>query len=105
MGDGSHVTPAHLSVPDRANCVLSTDCSAASTFTVHVPARLIDGNVEDVLATETATNRGSTDTLKNDWQVIPTGFPSTRAVSTVTPEQKCPSTDRNCASAPVLATP
>jgi hypothetical protein len=48
------------------------------------------GYVVDAREGANATSGGSSDRLRNAWQVIPTGLPSTSAAMIVTPEQKRP---------------
>src|SRR5690606_34287033 len=49
----------------------------------------------EVFAGRNVTSGGLSETLENDWQVIPTGSPLEIAVTTVTPLQYRPSTSRN----------
>ena len=64
-------------------------------MTQNLPERWISGHAREVLAGMNSTSGGSSETLENDWQVIPTGSPSLIAVTTVTPEANRPSTSRN----------
>ena len=53
------------------------------------------GQAREVLAGMNSTSGGLSETLENDWQVIPTGAPPLIAVTTVTPDANRPSTSRN----------
>ena len=53
------------------------------------------GYVDEFTITLNATSAGSSDTLKNDWQVKPTGRPWTMLLTIVMPEAKRPTVLRN----------
>ena len=59
------------------------------------PACRIIGHAREVFAGQNITSGGSSETLENDWQVIPTGSSPDIEVTTVTPVAKMPSTSRN----------
>src|SRR5690606_28955117 len=94
-GAGDHSTPAYLSVPREANWLEIAAWSAARKLTQNRPARWIIGHAREVFAGRNVTSGGLSETLENDWQVIPTGSPLEIAVTTVTPLQYRPSTSRN----------
>src|SRR3954454_21774232 len=52
------------------------------------------GQVRDRRPGANTTSGGSSDRELNDWQVNPMGPSSVSAVTTVTPDAKCPSTSR-----------
>src|SRR3954462_3379757 len=91
---GDQDTPANLSTPERAKFCETASCPSASTFTQNRPIARSAGQVCDVRAGANATKGGSRDSELNDWQVKPAGPSAVRAVTTVTPEAKCPSTSR-----------
>ena len=95
MAEGRQETPANLSVPLAAKPLERSSWSWESRFTQKNPARCICGHARDVLAGQNSTSGGSSDTLVNDWQVIPTGRSPDIEVTTVTPVQNRPSTSRN----------
>src|SRR5262245_18990636 len=99
----SQLMPAHLSVPRRDMAALTVCWSALSTLTTQLPACRIAGKDVEVLATENATIGGSTDRLKNDWQVSPTGRPSAVELMTVMPEANRPRTAVKDAGTAVVA--
>ncbi|CAO0833398.1 putative protein OS=Streptomyces microflavus OX=1919 GN=Smic_47170 PE=4 SV=1 [Streptomyces microflavus] len=66
-------------------------------FTQKDPARAMRGQVVDVRATMKATSGGSSESEAKDWQANPVGPSASRAVTTVTPLAKLPSTRRNSA--------
>ena len=98
-GAGVRPTPANVSAPVA---LLTTKARQAPTWwaarmlTQKAPARAIRGREAELRATLKPTSGGSGDSEENDWQAEPTGVPSS-----VTPVQKCPSTER---SRPPLAT-
>jgi hypothetical protein len=57
-------------------------------FTQKAPAWAIRGQLVDDFPGASATIGGSSDNEANDWQVKPTGIPSSTAVTTVTPVAK-----------------
>ena len=59
------------------------------------PLSRIEGNDVEFFPTQNATSGGSRDTLKNDWQVRPTGAPLCHDEMTVMPEQKWAKVSRN----------
>src|SRR3954451_3347095 len=65
-----------------------------STLTQKVPADAIRSHRSDVVMGKNPTSGGSRETEVNDPTVKPTGWPSTIAVTTVTPVGKWPSTRR-----------
>ncbi len=82
---GCHLTPANLSAPRLAIGLESSAWSAARKLTQNLPERWISGQAREVLAGMNSTSGGSSETLENDWQVMPTGSPPLIAVTTVTP--------------------
>ena len=67
-------------------------------FTQKAPAWAMRGQLVELLAGARITMGGSSDRAAKDWQVKPTGTPSSMAVTMVMPVAKCPSTSRNRAS-------
>src|SRR5690348_8300671 len=88
-------TPANFSSPLVAIPFDRSAWSDARMFTQKYPARRISGEARDVFAGLNMINGGSSETEENDWQVMPTGWPSETDVTTVTPLQDRPSTSRN----------
>jgi hypothetical protein len=88
-----------LSLPDRANAVLTCSWPSARTFTQKCPRSRIRGHVVEVRAGEKDTSGGSRDSELNDWQVNPAGPSSVMVVITTMPEAKWPSTVRRCEGA------
>ena len=70
---GVHFTSSNLSAPRLAIVLESSAWSAARKFTQNLPERWISGQAREVLAGTNSTSGGSSETLENDWQVIPTG--------------------------------
>ena len=71
--EGLHETPANLSVPRLAIVFDSSAWSSARKLTQNLPARCISGQAREVRAGTKSTRGGSSETLENDWQVMPTG--------------------------------
>ena len=84
-----------MSTPRLAIGLESSAWSAARKLTQNLPERWIAGQAREVLAGTNSTSGGSSETLENDWQVMPTGSPPLIEVTTVTPEANRPSTSRN----------
>ncbi len=98
-GASPYATPANLSAPLTANPRHSAPWSAPRTFTQNAPARAMRGQVVDVRATMKVTSGGFSESEAKDWQAKPVGPSVSRAVTTVTPLAKWPSTRRNSAGA------
>src|SRR5689334_20798303 len=71
--EGCHFTSANLSTPRLAIVLETSAWSTPRKLTQNVPDRWISGQAREVLAGTKSTSGGSSDTLENDWQVIPTG--------------------------------
>src|ERR1700722_1964091 len=72
-------------------------------FTQKEPAARMRGQLVDERAGARTTMGGSRESAAKDWQEKPTGWPSSSAVTIVTPVAKWPSTSRNRAwSRPVV---
>src|SRR5205823_5187839 len=94
VGDSRQSTSANLSMPGVANWRQSSSWSAASTLAQKWPARLIRGQLDDVLLGANATSGGSSDNDENDWHVNPTGSSPSTAVMMAIPVAKWPRTVR-----------
>src|SRR5699024_1918370 len=92
---GVQSTPANLSPPETAKPRHSSSWSWASTLISSRPASRIFGQLEEVLAGQNDTSGGSSDSEVTDWQAKPCGSAPSKAVITVTPVQKWPSTCRS----------
>jgi hypothetical protein len=92
-----------LSTPRLAILLERSAWSWRRKFTLNLPARWISGQAREVFAGMNSTSGGSSETLENDWQVMPTGAPLLRAVTTVTPDANLPSTSRNRRAASTAA--
>src|SRR5271165_4539278 len=84
-GPGCQATPSNLSPPDTAKFRHRASWWLDRTLTQKAPARAMRGQLVELLAGARATIGGSRDSEVNDWQVNPTGAPSSMAVTTVTP--------------------
>ena len=73
VGAGDQPTPANLSAPELANVLASASWPSARTLTQKPPAWATRGQLVDDLPGPNATSGGSSDRLKNDWQVNPSG--------------------------------
>ena len=93
----SHSTPANLSSSRDAKLLETSAWSAARMLTQNRRDCRIAANARDVFCGRNATSGGSSETLVNDWQVMPTGLPPCIVVMTVTPLAYWPSTSRYCA--------
>src|SRR3954470_22621180 len=101
---GDQRTPANLSTPDRAKFRETASWPSDSTFTQNRPIDRSAGHVCDVRAGAKATSGGSSDNELNDWQVNPAGPSGVRAVTTVTPDAKWPSTSRMTSGSTIRGT-
>jgi len=61
--EGLHETPCHLSVPERANCALSSRCLALRKFTTISPCACTAARLREVRAIENEMSGGSIETL------------------------------------------
>src|SRR5580693_1933066 len=101
---GDQPTPSNLSPPDTANVRHNASWCSSRMFTQNAPAWRIRGQLVELRAGARITMGGSSDRAAKDWQVKPTGSPSSSAVTTVIPVAKCPSTSRNRASSRPVTT-
>src|SRR5271166_306219 len=106
MAPGCQPTPRNLSPPDTAKVRHRASWCSPRMFTQNAPALAIRGQLVDDLAGASATSGGSSDSDVKAWQVKPTGWPSSIAVTTVTPVAKCPRASRKwAASMPAAPVP
>src|SRR5579864_3115051 len=87
---GFHPTPLNLSAPLWAKRRHTSSCSSVRTFTQNAPDPSIRGQLFDVRDGANATSGGSSETLKNDWQVRPTGSSPSIPVTITIPDAKWP---------------
>ena len=79
--------------------------SAARKFTQNRRVRRIAAKAREFFIGRKATSGGSSETLVNDWQVMPTGVLPCIVVTTVTPLAYWPSTSRYSRAAACAASP
>src|SRR5580704_15367738 len=100
---GRQPTPENLSPPEMAKARHTASWCSPRMFTQKEPAARMRGQLVDERAGARTTMGGSRESAAKDWQEKPTGWPSSRAVTMVTPVAKWPSTSRNRAwSRPVV---
>src|ERR1700729_1666065 len=88
-------TPSNLSPPETAKERHSASWCSPRMFTQKLPAWAMRGQLVEERAGHRMTMGGSRERAAKDWQLKPTGTPSSSAVTIVTPVAKWPSTSRN----------
>src|SRR5580692_9803851 len=88
-------TPSNLSPPEMAKERQSASWCSPRILTQKLPALAMRGQLVELRAGARMTIGGSSERAAKDWQLKPTGMPSSSAVTMVTPVAKWPSTSRN----------
>src|ERR1700721_2813044 len=93
-GDGAQLTPANFSPPDFAKRLARSSWPSPRTFAQKCPLASIAGQLVELLAGDTATSGGSSETDMNEPTTSALGFSGSPPVTTTTPVGRRPRTVR-----------